>query len=82
MIVDEGKVLNSVWILFSQHRLADEEKKKKMEEYSSRQAVHQESKHLEISEKALQERIKQADTLKQKTLDAYDKAAGKEPGKY
>lgn len=60
-----------------QMRIADEQKKKTLDDYSGRGAVHQESTHLEVSERALQERIKQADILKQKTLDAYDKAAGK-----
>lgn len=58
-------------------RAADEHKKRQLDEYSGRGAVHQESKALEVSEKALQEKLKQADIMKQKTLDAYDKAAGK-----
>lgn len=58
-------------------RLADEEKKRTLKEYAERGATHQESLHLEISERALQEKIKQADILKKKTLDSYDQAAGK-----
>ena len=48
-----------------------------MDEFSGRGATHQDSAHLAISERALQEKIKQADLLKKKTLDAYDQAAGK-----
>lgn len=59
-------------------KAADEHKKRQLEEFSGRGAVHQESKHLEVSEKALQEKHRHADEMKQRTLESYDKAAGKD----
>ena len=72
-----GASYNCITALYSQMKAADEQKKRQLDEFSGRGAVHQDTKHLDVSEQALKERHKQADILKQKTLDSYDKAAGK-----